>query len=65
MEKISINNKLLFTATFIFIIATYLYVLGEVRTIQIILNELILIGILIPLIAIYLYPFDYVLTIGS
>ncbi len=49
------NNKLLFTLTFIIIISTYLYLLGEVRTIQIILNEIILLALLIPMIIIYVY----------
>lgn len=49
------NNKLLFTLTFIIIISTYLYLLGEVRTIQIILNEIILLALLIPMIIIYIY----------
>ncbi len=49
------NNKLLFTLTLFITLVTYIYLLGEVRTIQIIVNEMIFVLSLFPLLIIYFY----------
>lgn len=49
------NNKLLFSTTLIITIASYLYLLGEIRTIQLIVEEILLIALLFPLLIFYFF----------
>lgn len=49
------NNKLLFSFTLLLTLASYIYLLGEVRTIQLIVNEIIFILLLFPLLLFYFY----------
>jgi len=49
------NNKLLFSFTLLITLASYIYLLGEVRTIQLIVNEIIFVLLVFPLLLLYFY----------